>query len=206
MTTSGWQLERLSGPEIEPVTLAEAKRQCRIDDDLTAEDEDIQDDITAARELVEEYTHRTMCSTLWRLTLNAFPGWCDVIDLPMGPVQSIQAITYLDRDGVSQQIDLSTLEQSLRSRPPWIGPWRTSWPGGALCKAGAIQVDYWAGFAGEGSPQDSSKVPKRVKKAIKMLVAHWQANRESVVAETRIIPSEMLYSFERALDDLKDYP
>lgn len=205
MIISGYQLDRLSGPELDPLSLAEAKRACRIDEDQTVEDQDVLDMITSARELVEEFTHRTMCTTLWRLTLDRFPYSCDALALPMGPLQELQAIGYLDAAGAAQTIDLSTLEVSRTSRPPWIRPFRSFWPGisGRAC---AITVDYWAGFAGQGSPEDASGVPKRVKQAMRMLVAHWYANRESVVAETRIVPSDMLYSFERSLDDLKDYP
>lgn len=203
MTISGWQLERLSGPDLEPVTVAEVKIQCKIDADQTIEDEALADDISAARELAEDYCHQTWCPTLWRLTLMRLPGWHDPIQLPMGPLLELVSVTYLDSHAVRQTLDLTTLEVSLASKPPWI---RGFWPSDMLVRAGAVQIDYWAGYPVEGSPAVAVNVPKRVKKAVKMLVAHWYANRESVVAETRITPVDVPYSFERALDQLKEYP
>lgn len=206
MTISGWQLERLSGPDVEPVTLEEAKRQSEIDADLTYHDDDLLDSISAARELAEDYCHQTFCPTQWRLTLRRFyttGGYGGAIALPMGPLIELSAVTYLDRDGVRQPLDLACVEVSRASKPPWIN---AAWPASYLERADSIQIDYWAGYPVVGSPGVPVNVPKRVKQAIKMLTGHWYANRESVVAETRIVPSDMLYSFERALDQLKQYP
>ena len=63
-----WALELVSGPEIEPVTLAEAKRHLREYDDVTTNDADITALIQGAREWVEQYTARALIDQTWRLT------------------------------------------------------------------------------------------------------------------------------------------
>lgn len=66
-------LERVTQPEIEPITLAETKRYLRMFDDVTAEDDDISVLITAAREWVEDYTGRALVDQTWRLTIDNNP-------------------------------------------------------------------------------------------------------------------------------------
>lgn len=64
-------LERVSQPDIEPVTLAEMKRHLRCFLSVTDEDDDITALIVAAREWVEDYTARALIDQTWRLTLGS---------------------------------------------------------------------------------------------------------------------------------------
>lgn len=207
MTTSGYQLRRLNGPEIEPVTRERAKRQCKVDADLTDEDEDFDEWIATARELAEDYTHRTLCESQWELALDDFPRIGDRrIPLPMGtPLIAVTSVSYLDAEGVRQYI---TDFQAAEDEPAWIAPAAGSvWPA-AKCQARSVLVEFWSGYRGAGSPPDASAIPKKAKQAILMLVGHWYANRESVTSssDARSAPVEVPYSFERALDPLKVYP
>ena len=63
-----YALERVSGPDIEPITLAEAKRHLGEFDDVTTRDDDVSGLIQAAREWVEDYTARALIDQTWRLT------------------------------------------------------------------------------------------------------------------------------------------
>jgi uncharacterized phiE125 gp8 family phage protein len=208
MTSSGYQLRRLFGPEVEPITVAEAKAHCRVDADLTAEDDLFAGWITAARELAEDYTKRTFCESVWELWLDDFPRFSDDLRvvLPMGaPFVAVESVSYLSTNG--DRVELAGYEV-LPDEPPAIrpSPW-TVWPV-VSCAAGAVRVRYRAGYVGEGSPAGAEAVPQRVKQALRMLVGHWYANRESVTAggSTGAAPVEVPYSFERALDPLRVYP
>lgn len=213
MMRSGWQLKRISGPDVEPVSLDQAKRQCRVDEDITVDDDDIMDWIQAARELAEDYCKRTFCPSTWQLSGPDFPRDYyrgGKIYLPFGPLIALESISYLDVDGTEHFLDPSDPSQVQISGdgpdgdlPPWI--WAAVWPG-TLCAMGAVKVTYQAGYPGIGSPADASGVPAKVRAAIRTLVAHWYSTREAVVAETRVTPVEVPFTFERALDSLIIYP
>lgn len=188
------------------MTLEQAKRQCRVDDDLTIDDDDILDWITAARELGEAYTKRTFCPTTWQLLGSDFPREMGIrsgcLILPMGPVISVETVSYTDTDGSPQTIDPSAYQLV---QEDGYGELWANWPQ-TLRTAGAVVVQYRAGYPGQGSPEDASGVPAAVRSALRTLIGHWYANRESVVAESRLTPASMPFTFERALDHLKVYP
>lgn len=195
-------------PPIEPVTLAQAKLQCKVDDDILEDDELIEELIGAARELAEDYCKRTFIETTWELTLSCFPAtlWTPTaITLPMGPIIEVLRLSYLDIDAARQDIDVSTLQAALHAEPPYLLPaFGTYWPANQA-QVGSILVEYRAGYP-SGSPADANAVPKKAKQAIKMMVAHWYNHRADVVSETRQIPTTIPYGFERLLDSLRVYP
>lgn len=208
MTTSGWQLRRIVEPQIEPVSVEEAKSQCLIDADITKFDTDLRDWIKAARELAEEYTKRSFIEQVWVYSSPAFPAdgcsWDDAgIPLPRGPVIRINSVTYLDNDGARQALTDAQYLQVLDDDPPRLFPaYNTFWPTGRA-QQGAVQIEYVAGYAAAGSPVDAENVPARAKQAIKLLVGHWLACRE---AGAPVVLNEIPYGFERSLDSLRIYP
>lgn len=208
MTTSGYQLRRVSGPELEPVTLEEAKRQCRVDSDLTDEHDDFEFWIGAARELVEELTKRTLCESTWELALEDFPrcGYeSDLrIQLPMGtPLVRVESVSYLNASGERVALNLSEF-QVAQDEPAFIAPPSCSvWPS-ALRKIGSVRVTYVAGYVGAGSPAGVEAVPKRARQAIRMLVAHWYENREAINIGN--IVNEIPLGWADSLASLRVYP
>lgn len=67
-------LERVSDPEIEPVTLAEMKLHLRAFSSVTDDDAQLSSLIKGAREWLEDYTGRAMVDQSWRLTLHGLSG------------------------------------------------------------------------------------------------------------------------------------
>lgn len=183
-TTSGWQLRKVSGPELEPVTLEEVKAQAKIDPDITGDDATIRDIyIPAAREAVEDYTNTTLCETVYRLDLTDFPrGDCagpfdSRLRLPRGPVIAVLGVSYLANDGTRIQLAEGDWREGLDDIPGWIdAPYGEWWPNGRVTGA-AVQIEYRAGYTGAGSPADASGVPKRAKQTILAICTRWIENR-----------------------------
>jgi uncharacterized phiE125 gp8 family phage protein len=169
----------------EPVTLAEAKLHLRVD--LSDDDALITAMISAAREMVERYTSRTLIYTAYRLTMD---NWPYDIELPRSPaieaaanlVTGIAYITprirYYDGDGNQQTMTYAAgdFEVLLDNNPPLLvlppsGIWPVTYP----LQRGAIEIDWIAGYGAA-----STGIPQLLRLAIMMLVAHWYEHREAV--------------------------
>jgi len=169
----------------EPVTLAEAKLHMRVD--LSDDDALITSMISAARDMVERYTSRTLIYTAYRQTMD---NWPYDIELPRSPaieaaanlVTGIAYITprirYYDGDGNQQTMTYAAndFEVLLDNNPPLLvlppsGMWPITYP----LQRGAIEIDWIAGY---GSA--STGIPQLLRLAIMMLVAHWYEHREAV--------------------------
>lgn len=83
---------------VEPVTLVEAKAQCRVD--YGDEDDKLKLLISAARGHAEKYCAQSFAAA----TLTAkVTDWCDLRSLPTRPVRSA-ALTYTDINGATQTV------------------------------------------------------------------------------------------------------
>lgn len=211
MTTSGYQIVVSIPPDGAPVTLAEAKKQCKVDEDIIEEDDLIQSYIDTATELAEDYCHRSFMERTLAVTFDDFPRDYFYADnrlfLPMGPVIEIESFGYKAAlDGAATPFTTDQYQLGVEDERAYlVAAYGTCWPG-VRCGFAGVTAVYRAGYASQGSPADASGVPRKALQAIRMLIAHFYNNRESVVAETRIIPVDMAYSFERLLDPLKIYP
>lgn len=67
-------IKLITPPATEPVTLAEAKLQCKVDVDLTADDWLLMSYITGARQRAESITRRALVSQQWKITGDRFPS------------------------------------------------------------------------------------------------------------------------------------
>ncbi|HXG56680.1 MAG TPA: phage head-tail connector protein [Vicinamibacterales bacterium] len=85
---------------LDPFSLAEAKAQSRID--LAEEDALLEDYLKAATRRVETDTGMALLTQTVDLTFDGLPQGWGVLDLPIGPVQSITSVTYIDTSAVSQ--------------------------------------------------------------------------------------------------------
>lgn len=137
----------------EPVSLAEARLQCKVDSDDASHDAVLTSLITAAREYAEHFTGRALAPVTLEAALDAFP-WCsEGFDLPCPPVTEITSIKYTDPAGVEQTLapaaySLSTYGDS-RTVTPAAG---TFWPA-TFGVPDAVRVRFTAGYAGDTLPQ-----------------------------------------------------
>ncbi|MGP1675902.1 MAG: hypothetical protein ACTS6J_01935 [Burkholderiales bacterium] len=190
MNSGLFVLERVTDPVIEPVTLAEIRRQVRQFSDVTDDDDDLTALVKGAREWAEDFTGRALCDQTWRLTVGDYVSRFANVDsdtvigyyrgpfypradggilLRKSPAIAITSFVTVDSDGVETAIAASEYElREADSKWPRVFPLTgATWTNGAT-----LRIVFRAGFApGLGSPDptpDVSLVPARFKQAIRL--------------------------------------
>ena len=180
-------------PAAEPVLLADAKQQARID--TTADDMLMGYLITGARQWVENYTGRALITQTWQMAIDSWPAmeekWWDgvregpvtgldsinYISLARPPLQSVTSVQYFDNTDTPTTWDagnyfVDTVREpgrlALRLGSTWPTPSRVT---------NGIVIQYVAGYGGS-----SSAVPEQLKTAIRQLVSHWYEHRGEAAA------------------------
>ncbi len=156
-------LTLITPPTVWPVTVAEAKVQCRV----RSSDEDglIEAYIKAATRHLEQTLGISIATQTWKLTLDEFS---DAIELLRGPVTAVSSVEYSDEAGLTQTADPGIYTVDLE------GGWVVlnsdeSWPD-TLDGVNAVSVTYTA-----GTTEDDD-----LRHAILLLVGHWYSVRETV--------------------------
>lgn len=176
----------VTAPAVYPVSLEEARKWCRVDDDDTAHDVVLNLLIGAATERAEEITGRAFIERQLELRLDEFPG--HEIELPFPPIRSVQYVRYLDSAQAWQTLTGSPSEwhENLGDDFGIISPLNgSSWPG-TYAASGAVRIGYTCGYAESGSPQgdDAAKranVPALAKQWMSARIASFFENRESLI-------------------------
>jgi hypothetical protein len=189
-------LKRTVAPTLEPVTLDQAKAQCRVDGD--DDDSLILLYIQAAREYAEARLGRAILEQTWRFSRSSFyprrfgrhglyalgSVSCEEfyfhlpsILLPKPSLIAVLSIQYLDPTGALQTLDPSQYAADADAEPARIVPAPgCCWPATLWHRPDAVQVTYTAGYGAT-----AADVPASVQLAILGLTAHWYENRESTV-------------------------
>lgn len=155
-------------------------------------------------DFIEQHLKSTLIETRYILRLSdwgcSYPGR---IELPMGPVITIDEVSYTDRNG--DQVVMDATAYTLVKTPPGahlVPGFNTYWPWNRA-HPGSIAIEYTAGYPGAGSPGDASGVPASIRRAAKMLVAHWFENREAIL--TGSIATELPLGVKDALQPYRNY-
>ncbi len=167
-------LTLITPPAADPVSLAEAKAQVRVQASNTDEDTLITRLISAATRHIERSLDLSLMERTYRLTLDAFT---DAIELPRGPVSAVNSVKYFDAEGVEQTVSDDDYTTDLTSIRNWVvlnsG---SSWPA-TLNAVNAVSVEYVAGFDTLPTEYDD------LRHAILLLIGHWYLAREAVSAD-----------------------
>ena len=153
----------VTGPVSEPVDLSDAKLHLRVDS--IDEDVLIEGYISAARLSIEAHAGLALLDQSWDLVLDSWPG--PVVDFNMGPVTSIISVSV---DGKTLSPETYNLAPGLNAR--LIRTDGATWPRPKSLAAGIV-VRFACGFGASGS-----EVPRDIRHALLMTVAHWYENRE----------------------------
>lgn len=165
-------LEQVSGPAVEPLSLAEAKLHLRLDGE--GEDELVLALVRAARELAERYTGRALVTRRLRLWLDAWPPGRRALALPSPPLADIVSVVVHDADDEPAAFDPAG----------WLAD-RMASPGRLVLRAGVappvpgraangIAIEYDAGYGAE-----ASDVPEPLRRGIALAVGHLFEHREA---------------------------
>lgn len=156
-------LNLITPPTTEPLTLAEVKKDLRIDH--SDDDETLNRMISEAREWLERRLQLKLCPQTWDFIIDAFPTTTE-IRLPFGPVQSVEQVAYDDPQGIEQimpPIDYYLDEVSYMVGPePWLFPTDT-WPA-TIVAINAVRIRFVAGYA------TGDDVPGPMKSALRLKV------------------------------------
>ena len=181
-------LKLITAPAAEPISTADARTHCRVDD--TTDNSYLDALVAAAREHCEMFTGRALISQTWDLYLDRFPCgdyFGDVgryrdaaaIRLPKPPAVSITSVVYYDTSGTLQTMDASLYSLDTASEPARLTPvYGSVWPA-TQDIPNAVKIRFVCGYGAAGSA-----VPASIIHAMKLLVGHWYENREQVATGT----------------------
>lgn len=160
----------VTAPTVEPVTLAEAREHCRIDND--DENRALIRMIQTAREQVENDTSRSLITQTLRLYMDAFPAG-DYIALSRPPLATVTSVQYVDTAGATQTFSSGDYIVDVAREPGRVVlAYGESWPT-ARAQVNAVQVNYTAGWT-------TTTIPAAAKHLVLLWVAHFYENREPV--------------------------
>lgn len=197
-------IEDLEEPPFEPISLEDARIQCRVDPyegspPAHPDDDLILRAITAAREHVEGVLRRRLVQRAVRITTDRLPsfrvrmssrwgqeddyicrpGWLELRAMPLVRVESVR---YYDENNQLQTVDPSAYfvvdekVPRLQFKESFNVPCTYD-------RADAVRIDVVAGYPTDGSPADTqqayaAKIPKSIINAMLLLIADQYENRE----------------------------
>jgi len=132
------------------LSLGEARRQCRIDADMTDDDIPLYDLIDQAQEFCQQeiYGQRQLLTATYRLRLTSW--WDGLLQLPRPPLAVLDAVKYY---ATSTDTLTTFSSSSYIVRKPWMQPGTVElhhdydWPDENSDRREPIYIDFTAGFA-----------------------------------------------------------
>ena len=156
----------ITGPAVEPVTVAEMRAFLRLDD--VAEDELVNGLITTARECVEAASRRMLIAQTWRLHGDRWPP-DGVVNLSLSPLIAVEAVRVFDAGGVATVVAPTLYRVDAASDPARIAVDQAAPAPGRLP---GIEIDVRVGYGAV-----AEAVPAPLRHALRMIVARWFENR-----------------------------
>lgn len=182
-------LHQLTPPTAAVVSLPELKKQVRaefFDDD----DAYLQDLELAAVAWAEKWLGFAVAEQEWEYLVDDFS--CG-LTIPMVPVISVDAVVYDNATGTETALaGFRAFNEGTSERAYVLPPVGTDWPA-VSGEPQAVRVTFTAG---------SATVPAQFKHAIRLIVAGWYENRESVAEKA---PTEIPFGVEALLLPLRNW-
>lgn len=185
----------VTAASLEPITLAEAKAQARIDTSTTAENDLIEDVyIPAARRWLENRVGMTFHQKTLRWLLNGFPEYGCAIRLRQAtPLIAITSIAYKDTAGASTTWGASNYIADTSSKVGRVMPaYSVSYPTGPFYPSWPVQINGTAGIATASPVTEANPM---IKLAIAELVSGMWTNRDAEELPDRPIADTIKFSY-----------
>jgi uncharacterized phiE125 gp8 family phage protein len=186
--------ELVTGPTIEPITVAEAKKQLEIATSDDTHDAHICDLITAARQQWEADTDTCVNNQTWKVITEQF---YDGMKLPKRPIQSITSITYYDGNNTQQTLSTSKYQLHIGTREIKIAFLQVLPV--SLARWDAWTITYLCGYG-----STAAACPGVAKRAMMFLIGYQFENRDQLMND--VVYKEAAY--ERLVSKYlrSDYP
>lgn len=185
---AAYALTQYAAPATEPIGLEEAKQHLRVfvnDDDAM-----IARLIAGARAACELATGRQLVTATWELRLDGFPSGLEPIYLPLGKLQSVTHVKYLDSDGTEQTFSSANYRVGSYREPAEVTlAYGQSWPALRGVRD-QVTVRFVCGYGAAES------VPQLLKQGMLLMIGTLYAGREDAITGT--ITAKM----PRAADDI----
>lgn len=182
-------------PSTEPISLAEAKLQCRVLDGVLDDDALLAIYIAAARQEAEQKTGRALMT---QTITEYFSEWANFYELSVWPVQSVSSVAYI-ADGASTYttltVDADYLTNLVASPAEVYHPGAFRHPKLSE-RPNPIRITYIAGNT------QASDVPATIRQAMLLLIAAYYEHREDAevvwaTSDPRVQASEALFRNNR---------
>lgn len=168
-----------------PVTLSEAKAQCRVDS--SDEDTLITGLISAATEYVELYCGLAIEGRTISVKCDSFD---DFVKFPLAPLATVTSIAYVDAAGAGQTLSTNVYEVRADAGAIVLKH-NQSWPD--IQSDSRITVVATVGYA---------TAPTAIKQAILLLIGQWFDSR---AAATGMAMTEMPHAVEALLTNYRSF-
>jgi uncharacterized phiE125 gp8 family phage protein len=166
------------------VTLAQAKKQLRIEDDFTDEDELIQSYIDAAVELSEKFIGGHILPKIMTIKADAFQN---PLVFEAFPLKEVTSIKYFDADDVEQTLNPSEYILTKDSEKVFRIRFKNTLPA-TFKRYDAVTYEIKVGMA---------VVPTPIKQAIKLQIADMYERREDRVEVVRTASASLLRPYKK---------
>lgn len=173
-------LKRISGPNTEPVTVADVKLHTHIDYDV--EDVLILNWIKAARIAAEDFQGMAYYTQVFDMSFDDWPLL--PINVPKPPLVSVDSIKYYDTQNNEYEFDLNDTQIDSYSQPGRISlGYNIYWPTSVTLRTmNAVRIRFTAGYGDSGETTTTpdfvvSLIPENVKDAIYVYCAWRNENR-----------------------------
>lgn len=164
-----------TAPAAEPITVAEARKQCNLAVDDASYDAELTINIETARRHVEDITGLKLINQTVSLKCACF---ADLERLPTAPISAVASVKYLDGAGAEQTLDAAVYETCLAELEPEVRlKVSQSWPAVRMVKD-AVRLVATAGYGAGGA-----NVPAPIRLAMLQMIADWFRNREDSSSE-----------------------
>lgn len=171
-----YQIDRETQTDTNPVvSLTALKKHVAIDAAETYYDDMLTDMEAAAVEYIESRSRLILRNSSYEVYCDRFPEGRDPLYIPLWPIRTGAIdISYTDASGVSRTY--TTAQKVILTSPaslyPAVGD---EWPETQEDNVQAVSFSVNTGYV------NNAAIPSMVKHAVKLLVAHWFRNRETVI-------------------------
>lgn len=182
-----WQRQPLASlvtaPAVEPLSLSEVKLFLRVDH--TSDDTLIASMLVSARQWVETYTRRALCTQTIDFRYTDWPVQYAPLVVPYGPLQSVTSITYVDEDQVVQTLGASNYVVRTQSGPK-AGRGTIEIADGVTLPSLSTQPDRPVTVRAVCGYGSAPQVPDGIKAAIYLLLGDLYEQRQETITGTSV--------------------